>query len=442
MKIEKFNIQHLKFKILFAHCLLLITYSTTLFAQDAVPTPAPPQSEPILLMGATAHLGTGEVIENAAIGFENGVITFVGQGNEYPEKANWKKFDITGKHIYPGIIAPVNTLGVSEIDAVRATRDYAEVGSLNPHVRSIVAYNTDSRVTPTIRSNGILISQVTPVGGRIAGTSSIVQLDAWNWEDAIVKVDDGIHLNWPKMQIEKGWWADPAPDEHNDKYTQQVLELQKLFQEAQAYAEISEHPQKNIRYESMKGLFDSTKRLYVNTDYVREIIAAVNFVKPFNINMTIVGGRDSWMAIEILKENNVSVIYTQPHSLPYRQEDDIDLPYKTPYLLQQAGVDFCIGMAGNWDIRNLPFQAGTAAAYGLTKEQALQAITVNTAKILGIAEKVGTIEKGKQATIIVSSGDVLDMKTSTIEYAFIDGRSMDLDNKQKALYRKFRAKYE
>ena len=416
------------------------------FAQ--IPTPAPEQTKSILLLNGIAHLGTGEVIENSAIAFKKGKITLAADATRI--RLDMSKFDtviyIKGKHVYPGFIAPNSTLGLKEIDQVRATRDFAEVGSVNPNVRSIIAYNTDSKIIPTVRSNGILLAQITPRSGLISGTSSIVELDGWNWEDAVYKMDDGIHLNWPKMFTSHGWWGEPKPNEKNEKNKKQLTGLRKLFEDAKAYNEVKIQKEKNLKLEAMRGLFNGSKTLFIHVNNAKEITQAVNFIVDFGIVKTvIVGGSDSWMVTDLLKKNNIAVVLRRIHRLPSRPGDDIDLPYRIPFLLKEAGVLFCLENSGGMEAmgtRNLPFYAGTAASYGLSKEEALMAITSNTAKILGIDKTVGTIEVGKDATLIVSTGDALDVLTNNIEQAYIRGKAIDLNNHQKALYEKFRKKYE
>jgi imidazolonepropionase-like amidohydrolase len=411
-----------------------------------VPVPAPVQAKSILLKGGTAHIGNGTVIENAAIGFLNGKITLVSTVGNIPAGVSFEEtIDVTGKHIYPGFIAVNSTLGLTEIDAVRATRDFNETGTFNPHVRSIIAYNTDSRITPTVRSNGILLAQITPRGGLVTGTSSVVELDAWNWEDAALRIDDGVHLNWPNIFSYSGWWAEPGNIEKNKEYDKQVNEIKSFFSEAKAFNQLSNPAEKNLKLESMKGLFEGIQTLYINASHAKEITQAVNFAKGMGIKrVAIVGGEDSWLVTDLLKENNVSVVVKRLHSLPSLPEDDIDLPFKLPALLQKAGVLYCLNYEGDMEVmgtRNLAFTAGTAATYGLTKEQALASITLNAAKILGIDNRAGSIEIGKDATIFVSSGDALDMKSNDLEHAFIRGRKIDLDNHQRQLYKKFSDKY-
>lgn len=435
MKSERMNI-----KAIGGFVVLAILMYLQGFAQS-VPTPGPTQSQAIALVGGTVHIGNGEVLENATVRFDNGKLTAVDQ-NQYKFDELVKVIDVSGKHIYPGMIAPNTELGLNEINAVRATRDYDEVGAMIPNVRSIVAYNTDSRVIPTIRSNGILLAEISPRGGVISGSSTIAQLDAWNWEDAAYHMDGAIHMNWPSLYSWKGWWAEPGGIEKNEKYAERVDEIMNFFAEAAAYHAKIKPEVTNLKFEAMKGLFDKQKKLLVHANGAREMMAAIELKKQYGLDMVFVGGRDSWMVTDQLKEHNIAVILRPTHSLPSRPEDDIDLPFKTPYLLQQAGINYCLSLPGAWEQRNLPFVAGNAVAYGLTQEEALAAITSNTAKIFGIDDKTGTLEIGKDANIIVSTGDVLDMRTSNIEYAFIQGREINLDNKQKQLYQKFSDKYK
>ncbi len=419
--------------------LLLLTATKFLNAQN--PAPAKPQAESILIMNATAHLGNGQVINNSVIGFENGKLTLVGD-------ATTIKFDLTkykkvvnasGKHVYPGFIACNTSLGLTEIDAVRSTRDNYEVGDMNSNVRSIIAYNTDSKIIPTVRSNGLLLAQVVPRGGTISGQSSVVELDGWNWEDAAYKTDQGIHLNWPRMYI----YRSDKPDEEakqRENMNKSIGNIEQFFKETKAYS-LSTPSEKNLRFEAMNGLFDGSKKLYVHCDYVKEIVASVNFCKKYGIKMVLVGGDDSWRVSDMLKENNVAVILGRIHSLPPREDDDVDLPYKLPYLLKQAGVEYAISIDGSWPIRNLGFMCGTTAGYGLSKEEALMSITSAPAKILGINQTVGTLEAGKDATLFISTGDALDMKSQNVEAAFIRGKEINLDNVQKQLNVKYKEKY-
>lgn len=406
------------------------------------PTPVPPQTNRVLLIGGKAHIGNGEVIEQSAIAFSKGKFVFVMSSVGF--KAGRDAYDtiinIDGKHVYPGIIAMNTNLGLREIEEVRATNDSRETGSINPSVRAIVAYNTDSKVIPTVRSNGVLMAQIAPQGGMVSGLSSVVQLDAWNWEDAAYKTDEGIFMSWPSMRIFKG--RNPGEeDEQRQNNEKQMIELESLFRDAKSYSLQSSPVTVNQHFEAMRGLFNGSKKLYIRTDYAREIEAAVLFCKSYGIKMVLVGGADSWMLVDLLKQNDVPVIINRTHVLPRRDDEDVNLPYKLPALLYNGGVKFCITSDGYWQQRNVSFEAGTAVGYGLPYEQAVKSITLAPAEILGISQTCGTLEDNKDATFVITSGDLLDMKTSNVEEAYIQGRKINLDNIQHQLFEKYKKKY-
>ena len=422
--------------------IVLLFISLFGFAQQ---TPAPKQSKSILILGAKAHLGNGQVIENSLISIIDGKIATIGDATVLKPAKHDIMIEAAGKHVYPGFIAPNSTLGLVEIDAVRASDDESELGDFNPHVRSIIAYNAESKLVETTRPNGVLLAQITPRGGRIPGTSSIVQLDAWNWEDASIKANDGIHLNWPRSYSRAGWWAEPGGIEMNKNYDPQVKAIQDYFDNAFAYLG-SKNTKKDIPYEAMNGLQSGEKTLFVNANGEKEIIDAILFKKKNNIkNMTIVGGYYAFKVAALLKENNVSVLLNRVHSLPLLEDEDVNLPYKNAKLLVDAGVLVGLQNAGDMErmqTRNLPFYAGTCAAWGLSKELALQLITGNSAKILGIDKQYGTLESGKSATLFISEGDALDMKTNIISFAFIDGRQISLESHHTELYERYKGKFE
>jgi len=404
-------------------------------------SPAAAQSNSIIITGATIHVGNGQVINSGYIAFDKGKITAIGEGDA-PSTVGADVIDATGKQIYPGFICPVTTLGLIEIEeGAKGTVDDWETGDMNPNVRSIIAYNTDSKVIPTVRSNGILLAQPTPEGGTISGESSVVQLDAWNWEDAAYKTDMAIHLNWPVVEFSLRRRAVPQQESPQERAQKAIDAITKLFTEAQAYAQIEKPAVINLRFEAMKGLFNGSKKLFVNADGEREIVQAVAFAKKFGLTEVIVGGGESYLVTDVLKSNNIPVIITETQRLPDRDEDDVYLPYKLPKILQDAGVLYGLTGIGFWRQRNLPFEAGEAVGYGLTKEQAISMITINNAKILGIDKTTGTLEVGKDANLFISKGDALDMITIDVVRAFIQGRDINLDNLHKQLYRKFSAKY-
>jgi len=418
-------------------------------AQETV-LPAKPQKGIIYIKNATIHVGNGKVIENGTIKIKDGKIEEVGASLPVPAD-DVSVYDVKGKHVYPGLILPTSSLGLVEISANRATTDVREIGDLNPNVRAIVAYNTDSRVINTLRSNGILLANVIPQGSLLTGSSSVVQLDAWNWEDAAYKTDAGIHLNLPSLMARSGGFrgggfgAGPSASQTDPvkEGLEQIEKVKVFFREAKAYQAEGKHEETNLKFEAVKGLFEKKQKLYVNANTVKQILVALDFVKEFGVDMVIVGGSDSYQVADLLKKHNVSVILQQPHSLPTATDDDVDQPYKTAAALQKAGVLFSISDDDSQTRgRNLPFNAGTAAAYGLTKEEALAAITLNAAKIMGVADKTGSIEAGKDANIVVSDGDILDMRTSNVTDAFIQGRKIDLTDKHKLLNERFEQKYE
>jgi len=428
-------------KILFSIWGLLL--GTILAYGQANISPAPAQSKPIVITNATIHVGNGQVIGNGYIAFDKGKITAIGEGTA-PNTGGAEVIDATGKQLYPGFICPITTLGLVEIEeGARGTVDDYEIGALNPHVRSIIAYNTDSKVIPTVRSNGILLAQPTPSGDLISGQSSVVQLDAWNWEDAAYKTDIGIHMDWPVIRppSRRRPAAGGTPEESPAERTLKALDaIYSLFNQAKAYSE-TKPAVINLRFEAMKGLFDGSKKLFVNANGAKEIIQAVTFAKKMVISEVIVGGAESYLVTNLLKDNNVPVILRETQTLPDKEDDDVYLPYKLPKILQDAGVTYGLTGIGFWRQRNLPFEAGQACGFGLTKEQAISMITMNNAKILGIDKTTGTLEVGKDANLFISKGDALDMITLDVETAFIQGRNINLDNLHKQLYRKFSAKY-
>ncbi len=425
-------------------CLGLL-FTTVVFGQETV-LPAPKQTGTTVITNATIHVGNGQVIENGSIVITDGKIVAVGTNVTVPAGAT--RVNGEGKHVYPGLILPVSNLGLVEISSVRASSDAREIGDMNPNVRSIIAYNTDSRVINTLRSNGILLANVVPQGQLLAGSSSVVQLDAWNWDDAAYKTDQGMHLYMPSLLARPrfgnfgGGGPSQPPTDPVKEGLERVDQVKSFFREAKAYSSLPSPAQTNLKYASVKGLFDKSQKLYVHANTVKQMLVALDFVREFGFDMVIVGGSDSWQIADLLKQNNVSVILNQPHSLPTMADDDVDQPYKTPAILQKAGVTFAIADDdGQTRGRNLAFNAGTAVTYGLTKEQALQAITLNAAKVLGVADKTGSIEVGKDANIIISSGDILDMKTSNVTDAFIQGRKIDLTDKHKLLNERYKEKY-
>jgi imidazolonepropionase-like amidohydrolase len=423
--------------------LLVFCASVQINAQQI---PAPKQTKSVLILNATAHLGNGQVIQNSAIGFKDGKLTLVADASTIRLAAGAydTTIDATGKHVYPGFIAANSTLGLVEIDAVKSSVDEEEIGTFNPNVRSIIAYNSESKVVETVRPNGVLMAQITPRGGRISGTSSVVQLDAWSWKDAILKENDGIHLNFPSGFKRSGSWFEPGVIEANKDYTKQVEEINAFLINAKAYNQTASK-ERNIVLEATKGLFDGTQILYVHADEEKQIVDAIQLAADHQIKkIVIVGGFEAYKSADVLKKYNVGVLLRRVHDMPTSADEDVNLPYKMAKILTDKGIVVGLENSGDHErmsVRNLPFLAGTCAAFGLDKEVALQLITSNTAKLLGIDASCGTLETGKDATLFISEGDALDMRTNKLTTAFIQGRTINLDTFQTKLSDKFKAKY-
>ena len=406
-----------------------------------VPTPAPDQSGPIAITGAIIHVGNGTVIGDGVITFDDGIITAVGSATDGINLSGHDVIDVQGRHVYPGFVLPNSTLGLLEVNSVRATNDVVEEGDINASVRSAIAYNTDSEIIPANRFNGILTAQVAPQGGLVSGSSSVFKLDGWNWEDAMLSEDVGMHLHWPSYTVRR---RNPETEQFetvdNENYEGQTQLLHSLFQDAQTYT----GDPLNLNLLAMQPLFNGIAKLFIHADDAREIISAVRFARSYSVDdIVLVGGADALLVRDFLLAENIPVIYERIHELPLREWNDVDAPFKTPFLLHDAGIKVGIG-GGATSIdrqRNLPFFAGTAAAYGLDRETALAMITRINAEILGVDSRIGTLESGKDATLFISEGDALDMRTSQVIGAFIQGRDIDLNGTQQQLFERFREKY-
>jgi imidazolonepropionase-like amidohydrolase len=282
------------------------------------------------------------------------------------------------------------------------------------------------------------MTEIAPTGGLISGQSSLVKTTAWNWEDAAIKTDKGLHLNWPSKINHRGWWAEPEAPEAS-KNVGKIEELKALFTKAKlSFGTKSETDQKT---KALWPLFTGQRTLMVHANSASDIVDAVLFFKSFEITPVIVGGGEAWTITSFLKEHNVAVVIVRTHSLPTYNHTDIDIPYRLPAILSDSGVAFAITDQEHWQQRNLAFQAGTAIAYGLSANEALKSITLYPAKIMGVADLYGSLEVGKTCTIIVSEGDLFDMRTSIINTAYFNGIELDLNDKQKDLYKLYSERY-
>tara|TARA_Y100000768_G_scaffold215875_1_gene162707 strand:- start:205 stop:1515 length:1311 start_codon:yes stop_codon:yes gene_type:complete len=425
---------------------LLISFLLTVSISANEQIPAPPQKNPILLKNGYIHTVSKGTIEGSIL-FEKGKITRIAKYITPPKDC--EIIDLNGKHVYPGMIAAVSGLGLIEINAVAVTNDHSERGDFNPNVRTNVAFNPDSEIIPTTRSNGILIANIIPNSGLVSGQSSVMMLDGWTWESATLSSPSGLHIIWPNMNsIAKNDY-----EKNRLKTAKEHLNnLENIIKDARAYARLRQtksrsaenYHDEDLRWESMIPYVNKKLPIYVHANEVKQIEAAISWSVRHSLNIIIVGGKDAWRTTDLLIKNRIPVIYESVTSLPYRRFEDYDQAYKTPSILYEKGVQFCIsqyGSAGSaYQARNLPYQASMAASYGLPKEAALRSITLSAAEILGIDKKVGSLETGKDATLFISNGDPLEIRTNILQ-AYIQGKKVDMGDRHKSLYSKYKEKY-
>ena len=423
----------------------LIAFFSFTFASDQIP--APQQDHAILIKDVTIHPVSGPTIANGQILFLDGKI--MAMGNliaQIPDGT--EEISLPGKHIYPSLIAANTVMGLVEVNAVRSTRDYAEVGSFNPNVRAEVSYNPDSEIIPVTRSNGVAIVLSVPRSGLVSGTSAAMMLDGWTWETATLKAPVGMHIHWPGMTVSHSPWVQKSPEEQKKERDKQLKELDEILDKARAYvqnADTEKSLQKtDLKWASMAAVVMGELPAFIHANGVQQIEAAVEWATRQELKMVLVGGRDAWMVTNLLKKNAIPVIIEATHKLPSRRWSDYDEPFKTPLKLYEAGIKFCItSNSGSFQtphLRNLPYEAATAAAHGLPKDEALKSVTIHAAEILGIADRVGSLETGKDATFIITDGDPLEVMTN-VEQLYIQGRKVDMSDRHKMLRDKYTEKY-
>jgi len=419
-----------------------------IFASDQIT--APEQTQTVLLFNGIIHTVSNGTIDRGAILFENGKITRIAEKIAPP--ANAEAIDLKGQHVYPGFISALTTLGLVEISAVKATADFAETGSINPNLKANIAYNPDSEIIPVTRSNGVLLANVAPSTGLISGQSSLMMLDGWTWEKATLVNSTGLHLNWPQMSLNFTPSSKLSLEKQTEKRRNKLSEIDELFAAARSYGRLIDSNPKtgynfqevDLRLQALLPFAQGENSIFVHAQEKRQIEAAVHWSSRQNLKIIIVGGRDSWRVTDLLKKYDIPVIYVSVLSLPYRRFEDYDQIFKTPAILKESGIDFCIATSGSdfetAHLRNLPYHAAMAAAFGLSKAEALRSITLSAAEILGAAPEVGSLDEGKDATLFVSNGDALEIR-SLVSMAFIQGRKIDLNDRHKTLYKKYQEKY-
>lgn len=418
--------------------------ASTASAQD-LGHKAPPQSMPIAITNATIHPMSSPTIEHGFILFNEGIIAEVGAGDRV-FAANTRVIDAEGKHVYPGLIAPVTQLGLTEIAALRQTDDRNEVGNVTPEVRACVAVNPDSTLIPVTRANGIMTFGAFPIRGAIPGRVSIMSTDGWTWQDMAIEEDAGLAINWPSMRPSNNWWADEPDARQFERIQERIDEIDEIFQQAISYRDSGQSP-RDVRLESMLGVLpgadgeEPANPVFISANDVDQINAAVTWATDLGLRTVIVGGNDAPLAAELLRMHDIPVIITGTQRFPKRNDSPHDDAYTLPIELSDLGIRWC--MASSDDTaheRNLPYNVAKAVAFGLDHEAGLRALTLDTASILEIDDRLGSLEARKSATLIVTNGSPLEMTTNPI-MAFIDGREISLESKQSELAEKYREKY-
>jgi len=416
---------------------------TTLGAQ--VRMTVPPQSEPVALTGATIHTVTSGVIENGTILLENGLITAIGADVDIPPGT--RVVDATGKHIYPGLIDAFSTVGIAEIGAVGVSNDINELGDFNPNVRADVAVNAESRHIGTTRSAGVLTTLTTPGGGLVSGMSSAMALEGWSWEEMSMQSAAALNVNWPNPNPRRfrgfGGFRFGPQLEDPPSYEEQVQQLKDFFAEARAYRDAvaaGAEVRSDSRYAAMIPVIDGDIPVVVAADGAAQINDAITWAQEEDLRIVIRGGRDAIHVADRLVAEDIPVILTSTMAAPGRQYEGYDGAYSMPARLHEAGVRFAIsGGSGSLYSNRLPFEAGVAVAFGLPEEEALKAVTINPAQFLGLDDRIGSLEPGKQATFLITTGTPLDM-TTDIEQAYIQGRELDMMDIQKYFFEKYMEK--
>ncbi|MGI9014135.1 MAG: amidohydrolase family protein [Phycisphaerales bacterium] len=409
--------------------------------------PAPPQSQPIILHNGTIHTVGGGEIEKGFIRFEEGVIVEIGSVDDLDADGLGDRvqvFDASGLHVYPGLISSETTLGLTETGSVDVTQDSREIGDFTPEVRAVVAVNPDTDLIPVTRANGILIGLTFPEGGIVAGRCSAIRFDGWTWEDMTIDATVGMVINWPRTEPVNARWMRTSAAEQMKRIEENLSAIDDFFDHAENYTEAKaaeETFDTDLRYEAMRPVLEGEMPVFVRANSAGQIESAVSWAVERGLKVVIVGGSEANEAIPILRKHDVPVIIGGIHRLPSRRHDAYDAPFTLPNELYEAGVRFSIATAGEAPHeRNLPYMAATAAAYGLPRHEALKSVTLSAADILGISDRYGSLDIGKSATLIVTTGDPLEVTTDTV-MAFIDGRRIDLGSRHKRLYQKYMEKY-
>lgn len=429
---------------------LLAAGSLAAAAAASTVIPARRPAGPVLLRGGTVHPVAGPALERTDLLLQDGRIAALGPRLAAPKGA--EVVDVTGRHVYPGFISANSQLGLTEVASVRATVDTAELGAVNPNARTQVAVNPESELIPVARLNGVLTANVAPLAGGgfgggaslFAGTSALIRLDGWTWEDMTLRPQVALHLYWPALDVSRDPRNPRGESEQRRAIADRLKVIRDTFAAARAYAgaKQSGRPDTDLRLEALLPVLRGEQRLFVHADALNQIQSALDWARGEGLTFTLVGGRDAWRVADRLKEAGVGVILGGTFNLPPRRDDAYDTAFSAPAKLHAAGVRFCLAMGTDGasetaNERNLPYEAAIAAGYGLPRDQALRAVTLSAAELLGVEAELGSLEVGKRATLIVTDGDPLEL-TSNVQLAFIDGARIDLRSRQTELFEKYR----
>ncbi len=403
------------------------------------------EARELVIKGATVHPVIGLPMEGVSVWVSEGKIREICHGLDPLEIHKQQGdviveiYDASGMHLYPGIIAPNTSLGLVEIDAVRATRDYDEVGQWTPDVKSWIAVNPDSEILPVTRANGITHAQVTPQGGRIAGMSGLIQLSGWTYEEMTVQGPAALHIYWPSFpggtDIKKS----------QERFDESVEEIENFFKDAEAYAKARDAGQapETPAWEAMRSVLNGETPVMIHANDSRQIKGAVEWAESREFKFILAGAREAWKIADWLGERRAYVVYESLYALPDRSTDPYDVHFTAPAKLAAAGVRVMfsegLGGFGASFARNVPYMAATAQSHGLSKENALKSLTLYPAMAFGVEDRLGTLESGKEASMILLDGDLLDIR-SNVQRMWIAGEEVSLDNRQLRLYDKYRSR--
>lgn len=417
--------------------------------------PGPIHADTLLLTGATVHTVSGEVLSPGDVLVENDKIARVGSNLNAPSAM---KVDLSGLHIYPGMVALDTALGLTEIEAVHATADNSEVGDFTPDVESWIAVSPDSELIPVARANGIACFEPAPAGGLVPGQSGLVLVEGWTTEQRTIKKPAALHVFWPAMELDVGArqggrrGRGPRPrslDEQAKERRAKVREVIDFFDEAKAYAKAKEAggkgdtpaPQKVPAWEAMLPYVRSELPIMVHADEVRQIRSAVSWAVTNHYRMILAGGRDADLVAGLLASNNIPVVFTETYTQPVRDTESYDVHFGAPEVLHEAGVKVAFSVGPRAfdasSVRNQPYSAAQAVAFGLPATEALKGLTLYPAQFMGIADRLGSIEPGKDATLFAADGDILDIR-SQVKRMWVGGKEISLESRHTRLYQKYK----